>query len=658
MAGRMMGAAGVVFGDIGTSLLYAYHESFFGHNRLAESEANVLGILSFFFWSLLLVVGVKYVLMIMRADNRGEGGIFALLALINGARRRVSKRQLNMAWLLIIFGAALLLADGLITPAISVLSSVAGLEMIAPGLDRWIVPITVAILVLLFVVQPFGTHRIGLVFGPIMLLWFFSVSVVALPHLFRHPEVFKAINPIHAVNFMIAHRWQTFLTLGTVVLCVTGGEALYADMGHFGRKPISLAWWLLVFPSLTLNYFGQGAMLLDPGAFTQKSLFYSLVPQWGLIPMIVLATVATIIASQALISGSFSLIQQAIALGAFPRQRVVHTNADLEGQIYLPFVNWSLMIGCIFLVLFFKTAGALAAAYGIAVTGTMAVTTIAFYMVARNIWRWRLVYVLPVCAGFLAVDLTFFGANMLKFLHGGYVPIFIALGLFSIMHCWSWGRGFIARCYQLSKFSTVENLIAVKNEPNTILLDRSIVVLASRPVSALTDTIPPALQSRLDHLGAIYKHIAIISVIQHPGVREIEEDQRFLITVLQDDPLRGTIVTIQILYGYMQDPDLSHILPELVRQGYIRQSDDPADRSFSILSGAERIIISKLPPLDHLRLRIFRVLLRNANTVLRYFNLETFPDVSTEVVNLGANTKIKSWLIPRDKPDEVVERYL
>ena len=659
--GRMLGSVGVVFGDIGTSVLYACNESFFGVHRLDPNPANIFGILSLFFWSLTLIVGVKYVLMIMHADNRGEGGIFSLLALINGARSKIGKHKMAMIWGLIIFGAALLLADGMITPAISVISSIEGLKVVTPGLQRWVVPITVLILVALFIVQPFGTHRIGMVFGPIMVVWFIGITAISVPHLFQHPEVFKALSPTYAIGFMMSHGLRTLFTLGAVVLCVTGGEALYADMGHFGRKPITHAWWLIVFPALTLNYLAQGARLLSATPLSQENIFYSMVPQWGLIPMIVLATAATVIASQALISGSFSLIQQAIALGAFPRQRVVHTNAELEGQIYLPFVNWSLMIGCICLVIFFKTASALAAAYGIAVTGTMAISTIGFYFVARYVWGWRHRSALPVCLFFLLIDLTFFNANLLKFLSGGYVPIVVALAVFTIMHCWYWGRGFIAKCYQVSDYFTVKRLIQAKDNPATIQLNRSLVVLASRPVSALSDTIPPALQSRLDHLGAIYKHITILSVIQHPGVREIEEEQRFLINVLYDDPVRGSVVTVQLFYGYMQDPDLSHMLPKLVDQGVIRLSDDPKSESFCILSGAERLIVDKLPLLDFLRLTFFRILLRNANTVLKYFNLESFPDVSTEVVNLGQVKQIRSQLKTKtDKTAEpaVVERYL
>ncbi len=640
----MIGALGVVYGDIGTSLLYAMHISFFGPHPLGETRENVLGVLSMFFWALLLVIGVKYVLLVMRADNRGEGGIFALLSLINGGARRLAHRPLMMVWGLIILGAALLLAEGMITPAISVLSALEGLEVLAPALEHWVVPVTVGILLGLFAIQSHGTRRIGLVFGPIMLLWFTTVGATAIPHLFRHSEVFLAVNPLHAISFMRSHGMHTIFTLGAVVLCITGGEALYADMGHFGRGPIRRSWWCIVFPALILNYFGQGALLLDAGKFAGSHLFYAMVPPFLLVPMIVLATAATVIASQSLISGSFSLIQQAIALGSFPRQRIIHTNPDVEGQIYLPFVNWSLMCGCIVLVVAFKSSAALAAAYGIAVTGTMTITTVVFYIVARYIWRWRAIVAVPLCALFLTIDLTFFGSNLIKFGDGGYVPIFTALGLFAVMHSWHWGRGFIARSYQLLELSTVQNLIDMKRSPRTPLLDRSIVVLASRPVSAMTDTIPPALQSRLDHLGAIYRHITILSVIQHPGVKEIEESQRMLISVLQDDPLRGSIVTVQILYGYMQDPNLSRLLPELVQQGVIRTSGGARERSFTILSGAERIIIRELRMLDRLRLVLFRVLLRNANTVLKYFNLESFPDVSVEVITLGAGSPLRSWL--------------
>lgn len=646
LIGLMVGALGVVYGDIGTSPLYALHETFFGHHPLEKNPENVLGVLSFFFWSLFLVVGVKYIYYVMRADNRGEGGIFALLTLINQGRSRIGPKKLKAGFMLILLGAALLLADGMITPAISVLSAVSGLQVLAPRLEDYVVPITLVILIGLFMVQPFGTNVIGRVFGPVMAVWFVMLALLGLPHILAHPEVLKSINPMHALHFTREHGLHTLWVLGSVVLCITGGEALYADMGHFGRKPITRSWWCLVYPGLLLNYFGQGGMLLNPGPVPGDNLFYSLVPIWALLPMIALSTAATIIASQALISGSFSLIQQAIALGVFPRQRVIHTNPEVEGQIYLPFVNWSLMLGCLGLVVGFRSASALAAAYGIAVTGTMAITTIAFYMVARYIWNWKRELVIPLCGAFLLIDLIFLGANMLKFFDGGFVPVIMAIVLFVIMHCWHWGRGFIAKCYQQLQYATLGDLLRRKKDPDTLLLDRSIVVLASRPVSASTDTIPPALHSRLDHLGAIYKHIAILSVVQHPGVKDIEEASRLLVTVLQDDPVRGSIVTVQVFYGYMQDPDIAVLLERLLTQGIIRAGSELDTAPFSILSGAERLISNDLNWWNALRLSIFRVLLRNANTVLKYFNLEFYPDVSTEVVNLGViPARATSWLI-------------
>jgi KUP system potassium uptake protein len=645
LTGRMLGSVGIVYGDIGTSVLYAVHESFFGTYRLESTPENVLGVMSFFFWSLVLVIGCKYVLLIMRADNHGEGGIFALLALLKGVRGRLGARRLTFIWGLIVLGAALLLADGMITPAITILSAVEGLGTLAPHLKDWVVPVTLVILVALFALQVHGTHRIGRIFGPTMVLWFIVIAVLGLPHIYAYPQVLWAVNPVHAVRFVLVHRIFTLVTLGAVVLCITGGEALYADLGHFSRRPITLSWWYLVLPCLLINYFGQGALLLSGTATADHRLFYALAPAWALVPLIVLATAATIIASQALISGSFSLIQQAIALGVFPRQRIVHTNAEIEGQIYLPAVNWALMVGCLGLVLGFRTSSGLAAAYGIAVTGTMAITTAGFYLVAIYVFHWRRLYILPVCAFFLAVDLTFFGSNLLKFIEGGFVPVLIAWFLFAVMHCWYWGRQYIAQCYQRLAIATVRDLLEAKKRPGTALLDRSLVVLASRPVSALSDTIPPALQSRLDHLGAIYKHVTILSVIQHPGVREIERQSRFLINKLQDDPQLGTLVTVQVFYGYMQDPDLSQLLHELQEKGVIHAGNDPSGSPFTILSGAERLIPGHLSLLDRLRMGLFRILLRNANTVLKYFNLENYRDVSTEVVTLSRDaTATKSWL--------------
>lgn len=632
---RMLGALGIVYGDIGTSVLYAVHESFFGHHLLDITPDNVLGVLSFFCWSLILVVGIKYVLLVLRADNRGEGGIFTLLALINSLKKRIGATRFSIAWGMILLGACLLLAEGMITPAISVLSAVAGLEVIAPGFAGYIVPITILILIGLFYIQSHGTSKIGVVFGPLMLLWFLCIAVFSIPHIWRHPSVFLAFYPAYAVDFAFRHGWYTFLTLGSVVLCITGVEALYADLGHFGRKPIVLAWWFLIFPALLLNYLGQGAVLLANPEKTPH-LFYSVIPSWAMVPMIALATIAAIIASQALISGSFSLIQQAIALGIFPRQKIIHTNAEIRGQIYLPFVNWSLMIGCLGLVIIFKSSGSLAAAYGLAVTGTMTITTLSFFLIIRHMWRWKRWIAFLVCGTFLCIDLTFFGANLLKFQSGGYVPIIIALLLFSIMHTWHWGRGFIAQYYQKANYLTIADLIEKKEKEGSLVLDRSVIVLASRPVSSRTETIPPALQSRINHLGAFYKHIAILSVIQDLRNMEVPENERYRVETFENNAC-GSLIAVCIQYGFMEHPDLSVVLPKLVEEGVIQTSQSEEAGTFTILSGAERIIVTDVSRFNSLRLALFRILLRNANTVLKYFNLEFFPDVSIEVVTLGHN---------------------
>src|SRR3989344_5521050 len=414
----LIATLGVVYGAIGTSPLYALKETFFGHHPLERTPENIFGALSLFFWSLIVVITFKYAFLIMRADNHGEGGIFALLGLLRQQGDTIHPRRVAWVSALLLMGAALLYGDGVITPAISVLSAVEGLSVATPLLESLIVPITIGILIALFILQRKGTEGIGKLFGPVMVLWFLALAVLAVPQIVKNPSVLAALSPLPGMWFLMSHGWQSLFVLGSVVLCVTGGEALYADMGHFGVRTIRIAWLTFVLPSLTLNYFGQGARLLDPTPIAGNNLFYSLVPQPLLFPMIALATLATIIASQALITGSFSLTQQAIVLGVFPRLKIVHTNPQIEGQIYMPFINWSLLAGCVGLVLGFKSSGELAAAYGIAVTGTFAITTAAFYVIARS-WGWNRHVIGPVCAVLIGVDLLFFTANMLKFFDGG-----------------------------------------------------------------------------------------------------------------------------------------------------------------------------------------------------------------------------------------------
>src|SRR6266700_1101712 len=442
-----VGAIGVVYGDIGTSPLYAIKECVTLPYGVAPVAANVLGILSLVFWSLTFVVSIKYLTFVMRADNEGEGGVLALLALVAAPGADAAKqhqRRRRFLVMLGLFGAALLYGDGVITPAISVLSAVEGLEIATTTFSPFVVPATCVILVALFMIQRRGTAGIGAVFGPVTLAWFIAISGVGLPWIVRHPEILRAVNPIYAVRFFAHHGRHGFLVLGSVVLCITGGEALYADMGHFGPRAIRTAWAACVFPALLINYFGQGALLLERPMAAAASPFYALVPQALLIPMVVLATAATVVASQALISGGYSLTRQAVQLGYLPRVTIVHTSGKTEGQIYIPEVNWLLMLACLALVIGFRASSNLADAYGIAVTGTMAITSVLFYFVARERWHWSAARAGALLALFLSFDLAFFAACSAKILHGGWFPLAVATGVFTVMVTWKRGRAMLA----------------------------------------------------------------------------------------------------------------------------------------------------------------------------------------------------------------------
>ena len=433
-----LAALGVVYGDIGTSPLYAIRECFHGPHAVAPSRLNILGVLSLIFWSLIIVISIKYLVFVLRADNNGEGGILSLTALATPIKPSGRTEQVFLI-MTGIFGAALLYGDGIITPAISVLGAMEGLTVATPVLSPYIVPITILILVALFLFQHKGTAKVGKIFGPITLIWFTALAVLGVAQILRHPDVLLAVNPVHGLNFFLLNGWHGFLILGSVFLVVTGGEALYADMGHFGTRPIRLVWFSVVLPSLLLNYFGQGALLLeDPDAANNP--FYRLAPAWALYPMIVLATSAAIIASQAVISGAFSLTMQAVQLGFSPRLKINHTSTREYGQIYIPAVNWALMIGCIAIVVGFRTSSNLAAAYGVAVTSTMVITTILFYVVARNVWAWNLFIAAALATFFLIIDLAFFGANIIKVADGGWFPLLLAGLVFIVMTTWKKGR--------------------------------------------------------------------------------------------------------------------------------------------------------------------------------------------------------------------------
>jgi KUP system potassium uptake protein len=667
----IIGTLGVVYGDIGTSPLYAMSEAFFGHYPLARTAENVFGVVSLVFWSLVLVVTIKYVGLILRVDNNGEGGIFALLGLLLKAERsggrvttapeppaesrsvlgalfslfrfRHSDAEVTAIsaprWLRsgfiasVIIGASLLYGDGVITPAISVLSAVEGLSIVTSAAKKYEIWATLFVLVGLFLIQKRGTHRIGWLFGPIMAVWFVAIGTLGLVHIVQTPNILYGLSPSYAVAMAYTHGWHVLLVLGAVVLCVTGVEAMYADLGHFGRKAISRSWMFLVFPCLLLNYFGQGAFMLTNRPVPENHLFYALTPKFLLLPMVILATMATVIASQALISGAYSLTQQAIALGLFPRIKIVHTNPDVPGQIYMPFINNVLLIGCCWLVVSFRHSADLAAAYGIAVTATMVVTTVAFTVVSITVFHWRKSILLPLLIPILFADLLFFGSNLLKFRSGGYVPVLIGLTVFIIMDTWRWGRRLIGRAYQerLKHYHlTVQDIIDNKPRFFDNLPSVSVVVMASKPILSTADYVPPVLAVHYANWRRLPKHIIFLSIIQTSRPFE-KEDNRYSSTVfIRDD--NGTVVSVQARFGYMEQPNIRNALLALKEKQLVKIPVDP--KRWLILVGAERFITPGNTLMEKARIALFSRLNRLAKPAIDYFGLETDSAVVTETINV------------------------
>ncbi len=615
-----LGALGVVYGDIGTSPLYALKECFNGPHGVAPSPANVLGILSLVFWSMTFVVTGKYLSFVMQADNRGEGGILALLALVG--RRKLSRRGRRFLLLLGIFGAALLYGDGVITPAISVLSAVEGLQVAAPGLHHLVVPITVVILFLLFLIQKRGTATVGAVFGPVMLLWFAAIAAAGLHGIVRDPGVFRALSPFPALEFFARHRGHGYLVLGAVVLVLTGGEALYADMGHFGRRPIRFAWFGVAMPALLLNYFGQGAVLLrDPSVAANP--FYMLVPGWALYPMIGVATAATIVASQALISGAFSLTNQAVQLGYSPRVTIRHTSRTEYGQIYVPEVNWAVGVACIALVLGFKTSGALAAAYGIAVTGTMTITTLLFHRVMRDRWRWPLWTAAPLTAAFLSADLSFFGANLVKFEDGGWFPIALAAGVFTLMSTWRAGRDVLAR--QLRESGLPLDLFLPdleKHPPHRI--PGTAVFMTSNP-----EGVPPVMLHHLKHNKVLHERVLLVSILTEevPAVAPAER--------VSVRSLGNGVYQVIGRYGFMEIPDVPALLASLPPWTIAGPRLDRVSMDTTYYLGRETLLSTGTSRMAAWRKRLFIVMARNAQTASSFFGLPP-----NRVVELGAQIQL------------------
>jgi KUP system potassium uptake protein len=614
LAALSLAALGVVYGDIGTSPLYALRESLHGSHGVPPTATNVLGLLSLILWALILVISIKYLLFVMRADNGGEGGMIALTALV--APRTPEERRRRMLLVLIgLFGASLLYGDGMITPAISVLSAVEGLEVITPVFVPYVVPITVVILIGLFSVQSRGTARIGSIFGPVMLLWFATLAVLGAAQLVRNPAVLLAVNPAHAVRFFAENGWHGYLVLGSVFLAVTGGEALYADMGHFGVKPIRLTWFTFVLPALLLNYFGQGALVLrDPSAAEHP--FFRLAPDWAMLPLVILSTLATVIASQAVISGAFSLTRQAVQLGYLPRVDIEHTSEEHIGQIYIPGLNWVLMIACIGLVLGFGSSSRLAAAYGVAVTTDMVFTTILFAVVARSRFRWSLPAVTLFVAAFLTVDLSFWGASLLKIPSGGWFPLVIAALVFTIMTTWYTGRTILAERIAERAASVEEFLERVKSQ-RPVRVPGTAIYLARDPAVA-----PHALVQNLRHNKVLHERVLILAMLTESTAR-VQEEDRVWVETLDENMFR-----VIARHGFSEDPEVPPVLALLFSKGL---EIDPAQVTFFL--GRETLLATNRPGMAIWRERLFAVMARNARRATKFFCLppERVVELGTEI---------------------------
>jgi KUP system potassium uptake protein len=611
-----MAAMGIVYGDIGTSPLYAFRECFSRQHGIAINQPNVLGILSLILWSLILVVTLKYHVYVLRFDNRGEGGVLALMGLI-GRDRRVRAGLRGTLVLLGVFGAALLYGDGMITPAISVLSAVEGLDVATPFFARAVIPITAAILVGLFLFQKRGTARVGSVFGPVILLWFATLAGLGIASILKSPQVLAALNPMNGIRFFLRNGLRGYLVLGAVFLVATGGEALYADMGHFGERPIQIDWFTVVGPSLLLNYFGQGALLLRNPAASHNP-FYLLAPHWALYPLVILATAATVIASQAIISGAFSLTRQAIQLGYLPRMQIVHTSQAEIGQIYVPAVNTLLALATIALVLGFRTSSNLAAAYGVAVTTTMVITTLLAFFAARDRLGWSTLAAGAVTAGFLVVDLAFFGANIVKIPQGGWFPLLVGGAVVIVMTTWRKGREILNRRLQEGSLAVDLFLDDVVRNPPARVAGTAIFM------TRIDDGVPIALLHNLKHNKVLHEQVVFLTIVTEevPYVREEER--------LRVRSLGSGVHRVILRYGFMESPDV----PAAIRDIHDPELRFP-DGGTSYFLGKETIFATRHPGMALWRERLFAVMARNASSATLFFKLPP-----NRVVELGSQVEM------------------
>ncbi len=605
----------MVYGDIGTSVLYAVKE-IFGSGHVPFTHANVYGILSILFWTLTVIVSLKYVVLVLRADNNGEGGLIAMLALASTAvKDRPALRQVLLG--IGIFGTALFYGDGVITPAISVLSAVEGLEVISPHFKHYVVPITLLVLFALFAVQKRGTSGIGRFFGPITLAWFLTIAALGVSQIVGHPEILGALNPVHALRFMWAQPGTTFIILGALVLCVTGAEALYADLGHFGKRPIRLAWFSVVMPCLTLNYFGQGALLLeDPAAV--KNPFFNMAPGWLLLPLVVMATMATVIASQALITGAFSVTKQAIQLGYLPRLKITHTSVRHAGQIYMPFVNWSLFVAIVLAVVMFKSSSNLAAAYGIAVTLDMLITTVLTFYVVRYSWKYPLWVCVMATGFFFVVDLAFFSSNLLKLFAGGWFPLMIGGAVFTLMMTWKQGRVLMHEKQHAESIELGSFLDALFMAPPARVEGTAVFLTAD------TDTVPNAMLHNLKHNKVLHEQNLFVTVRSHE-VPWIGLDKR-----LQIEPLGHDCWQVTVNYGFKNDLDLPEALSAMRGRGC-----DVGPMTTSYFLSRDVVVPTIGSGMAPWREKLFAQMHHNASAAAEFLNLP-----SNAVIELGSKVEI------------------
>lgn len=614
----VVGAIGIVFGDIGTSPLYAFREAFAGHHPLALDAAHIMGVISLMFWSMLLMVTLKYVTIIMRADNKGEGGSLALLALINRASGQ--KRWAAGIVILGVFATALFYGDSMITPAVSVLSAVEGIAVAAPGFRGWIIPIAIGLLVALFSIQRTGTARVGALFGPIMLVYFATIATLGILSASQTPEILWALSPTYAVNFFIIDGFAAFLSLGAVVLAVTGAEALYADMGHFGRKPIRISWVWYVLPALMLNYMGQGALLLrDTSAL--ESPFFMLAPEYLRLPLVGLATMAAIIASQAVITGAFSVTQQGIQLGFIPRLRITHTSADAAGQIYIPLINWMLLAAIIMLVMTFKTSSNLTAAYGIAVTGAMLIDNCLIAVVLLTLWKWKKRYALPFVAFFFVVDLAYFSANLTKVPDGGWFPLLAGVAIFILLTTWAKGRGLMVERMRESAMPIKVFIQSAAGSATRV--PGTAVFMTSTP-----EGVPHALLHNLKHNKVLHERVILLTVkiADQPYVAETERARL--------DDLGQGFHRLLIYYGFMQEADVPAAL-KVVGAGSQNCGGAFNMMDTSFFLSRQTLLPSDRPGMRLWREKLFAWMLRNAEGAMEFFRLPT-----NRVVELGSQVEI------------------